>query len=582
VVLAQAAFLARDWPTALAQARRARRGFTRQQRPEWAAFAQLIALRAGQAAGVRVPVRDPRGLVAALTRAGWPAAALEARLAVATLLGRRPGADELLRQAATGRRRGPAALRARAWYAEALVRERAGDRHGAASAIRAGLRVLDEHATSLGAADLRVYSAVHRADLTELGLRAALRDGRPGQVFEWAERGRASRLPGRPVRPPDDPALAGLLAELRALARDLERTGDQRLVHRQVALERRIRHQDRLQRGGGEAGPGRPVSVPRLRAALGERALLEFVQLDGSLHALSLVGGRLRRHELGPVDRVADLIDRVLVALHRIVRRDTSPASRTAAIGLLDDAAERLDAVLLGPVDLEGLPLVVVPTGPLHNLPWSVLPNCTGRPVVVSPSATLWHAAAMRPNGPGPAIAVAGPGLTGARAEAVAVAAIHGGTPVVDGAATVDAVLGVLRSAQVVHLAAHGRLAPDNPLFASLRLHDGPLVVYDVELQPRVPHTVVLASCDSGRSLVCTGDELLGLSATFMAKGTASLVASVVPIPDAETAPLMTAFHHELAGGATAAAALAAAQHGLRDQGPRALAASAGFVCIGG
>ncbi|HWM03664.1 MAG TPA: CHAT domain-containing protein, partial [Actinophytocola sp.] len=127
-----------------------------------------------------------------------------------------------------------------------------------------------------------------------------------------------------------------------------------------------------------------------------------------------------------------------------------------------------------------------------------------------------------------------------------------------------------------------GRLAPDNPLFASLRLHDGPLVVYDVELQPRVPHTVVLASCDSGRSLVCTGDELLGLSATFLAKGTASLVASVVPIPDVETAPLMTAFHRELAGGATAAVALASAQRGLRAEGPRALAASAGFVCIGG
>ena len=581
LVLAQAAFLARDWPTALDQARRARRGFARQQRPEWVAFAQLIALRTGQAAGTRVPVRDPHGLVAALTRAGWPAAALEARLAVARLLGAGPEAGELLRQASSARRAGPAGLRARGWYAQALTRTRAGDRRGAASAIRTGLRVLDDHGTSLGAADLRAYSAVHRTDLTELGLRAALRDGTPAQVFEWAERGRASRLPRRPVRPPDDPVLAGLLAELRAVARDVDRTGEPRLVGRQVALERRIRDQDRLHRAPADLGPGRPVPVSRLRAALGERALIEFVALDGVLHALSLVGGRLRRHELGPVDRVTDLVDRMPVALHRMIRPDTAPGSRAAAVRLLTDAAARLDALLLGPVDLGDRPLVVVPTGPLHDLPWSVLPTCAGRPVVVSPSATLWCATGARTGAGTGAVAVAGPGLTGARAEAAAVAAIHGGTPVVDDHATVEAVLGVLRSADVVHLAAHGRLAPDNPLFASLRLHDGPLVVHDLELQPRVPHTVVLASCDSGRSLVCTGDELLGLSATFMAKGTASLVASVVPIPDAETTPLMTAFHRGLADGAAPAFALAAAQHALRDQDPRALAAAAGFVCIG-
>jgi CHAT domain-containing protein len=133
-----------------------------------------------------------------------------------------------------------------------------------------------------------------------------------------------------------------------------------------------------------------------------------------------------------------------------------------------------------------------------------------------------------------------------------------------------------------VHLAAHGRLSADNPLFSDLLLADGPLVVHDLEQLPRVPHTVVLAACDSGRSAVRAGDELLGLSATFIARGAAQLVASVLPIPDAQTAPLMIAFHERLALGEAPAIALAAAQHQLGgEDDPAALAAAAGFVCLG-
>ncbi|MGH3930642.1 MAG: CHAT domain-containing protein, partial [Pseudonocardiaceae bacterium] len=143
------------------------------------------------------------------------------------------------------------------------------------------------------------------------------------------------------------------------------------------------------------------------------------------------------------------------------------------------------------------------------------------------------------------------------------------------------AVLASLATASLVHLAAHGRLSADNPLFSDLLLSDGPMVVYDVEQLDQVSHTVVLAACDSGRSVVRIGDELLGLSATLIARGAAQLVASVVPIPDAETASLMVAFHRRLADGQPAAVALADAQKELRNEEPVTLAATAGFVCIG-
>ena len=132
-----------------------------------------------------------------------------------------------------------------------------------------------------------------------------------------------------------------------------------------------------------------------------------------------------------------------------------------------------------------------------------------------------------------------------------------------------------------MHLAAHGRLAPHNPLFSELTLADGPLFAYDIEQLAEAPHTVVLAACESGRSVVCAGDELLGLGAMFLARGSSQLVASPLPVPDAETAPLMTAFHRRLAAGLPVAEALAQAQEQVRGGGTRRTSRSPGSSVSG-
>ncbi|WP_020638658.1 CHAT domain-containing protein [Amycolatopsis balhimycina] len=589
LLLTQAAVLGRDWTTALDQARQAHRDFVAQQRAEWAALAQLGVLRAQLALGHDTPIsgEDAETMVATLSSAGWPAAALEAHLAAARLAGSRAEAKRSrfhLHRAGAVDRRGPAALRARGWYARALLAWEDGNAQATDRAVRAGLRILDEHAASLGATDLRAHSAAHRSELSELGLRLALRSGEPARVFEWAERGRAGRLAHRPVRPPDDPELAALLAELRATVREIDQPGRAApdLRHRQSLLERRIRDRARLYPGVPGQPPATPVKVADLD--LGDRALIEFARADGALHALSLVGGRLRLRALGAADDdVAELVARLAFALRRLAHRTGSAQSRAAALTLLQRTAEVLDRTLFGLLpEIGDRPLVLVPTGSLHSVPWSVLPSCSGRPVTVSPSATLWHAAAERRDAVLGTVAVAaGPGLAGAHDEAQAVAALHGVAPLAGEAATVEAVLKAVGTADTLHLAAHGRLAVDQPLFSDLRLHDGPLVVHDLERLDRVPRTVVLASCDSGRSVVCTGDELLGLSATFMGSGTVHLIASVVPVPDAETRPLMVEFHRGLARGAAPAAALADAQKSLRGNGLEALVAAAGFGCFG-
>jgi hypothetical protein len=283
------------------------------------------------------------------------------------------------------------------------------------------------------------------------------------------------------------------------------------------------------------------------------------------------------------VDAVRELVDRVTFTLRRLGHPAASRASRSAASALLRRSATALDDSVLGVTAAEtgDRPLVVIPTGPLQSLPWSVLPSCMGRPVTVAPSATLWQQAAAAPGDPMPRRVVVGYGLPGAVTEAETVGALHRTTALVDAAATVGAVTRAMNGAGLAHIAAHGRVQPQNPLFSSLMLADGPLTVYDIERLDRVPRMVILASCDSGRTVVRAGDELLGISATLLSRGARQVIASVVPLPDVATAPMMVAFHELLLAGHQAPQALAEVQKRFAGEDPAGAAAAAGFVCVG-
>jgi tetratricopeptide (TPR) repeat protein len=589
LLLAQAAAANGDLAAAAEQAAAAAAEFGRQRRPQWRAMAALTAARARLSWGADgIDLAAVGRSTGVLTRAGW-ATAVEGHLISAEVLTaarRLRDARRHLRAASTARSgRRPATLRARAWYAEALLRSVSGDRRGTQSAIRVGLRILDEYRDALGATDLRAHVAGHRRDLVRLGLSTALASGRVWEVLAWAERGRASHLMRRAPRPPDDPEHADDLALLRATVREeYEARSEGRdvgpLLQRQVRLERRVR--DRVRRA--RAATGRPeISWPVGRAALvsglGDLALIEYVQTDRGLLGLTLVDGRLRLRRLDAGVAVGDLVDRVLFALRRLITRsDPDPA----VLSLLRHAAARLDAILLADVpELRDRGLVVVPTRALHHLPWAVLPSCRFRAVAVAPSATLWQHAMTRPAPAGSVpLVAAGPLLRGAEYEAAAVAAVHGVDPLLGSAATVERVVAGLDSAPLGHLAAHGRLSAGNPLLSHLELADGPLFVHDLERLYRMPATVVVAACEGGRSVADNGDEVLGLSATLLSQGSAQLVAPVLPVPDLETSTLMVALHRHLAAGLPPARALAAATYEVTD--PRTgIGAGSAFLCLG-
>jgi CHAT domain-containing protein len=199
--------------------------------------------------------------------------------------------------------------------------------------------------------------------------------------------------------------------------------------------------------------------------------------------------------------------------------------------------------------------------------------------VVVSPSLVTWLALqAPRQPRRRKVVAVAGPRLRHASAEIAAVAEIHRGAITLSGAAaSAPAVARALDGATIAHLACHGTFRADSPLFSSLELADGPLNTYELQRLRRAPELVVLSACDLAVSDPRPGDELLGFAATMIAIGTRTIIASVVPVRDADARLLMAALHRRLVAGERPAAALARAQARLAPS----RSALAGFVCLG-
>ena len=606
LLLAQAALLDDDPPEAAAQAASAHRAFVNQQRPGWAALARYAGLRASWAAADALPHLEEAVAVAdELEAAGWVMPALDARLIagrIALDVGRSSEATAQLRAASAARSRGPADLRARAWHAEALLRRSHGDRRGAEAALRAGLRVLARNRATLGATELRVHATAHVADLDRLGTRLALESGKARRVLAWVERVRADFAGGtRAPRAPADPEIADRLSELRHVVGQLEEAGfagedPGRLLRRQAALEAEIRRRTRHAVGevtadvAGEQPAAatsdwrRRPSVSELGAALGDRALVEVVASDGRLAAVTVVDGRVRLHHLGSTAEVMATLERLRFGLARLARGGATGARR-AAVSLVREASACLDRALFEAVRrrVADRPLLLVPTAALHAVPWSTLPSCRGRPTVVAPSATGWWRAATSPAPaePGATVLVAGPGLDQAGPEVADLAGVHPGASTLDGArATTEAFLAAADGVGLLHVAAHGRFRADNPLFSSLRLADGPLTVYDLERLGRPPHRLVLSACEAGLSAARPGDELMGLAASLLALGSRTLVASVVPVRDTATRPLMVDLHRRLAAGATPAEALAQAHAAFADDDAETLSAS-GFVCFG-
>ncbi|MGC9439688.1 CHAT domain-containing protein [Streptomyces sp. WG5] len=707
LVAARAARLAGDPQTALARAALAVRLFAGQRRSWYETHARLVLIEARVATGRGSGrlVADAAAVAERLAAFGAPAAPEASLLAgrIALELGWTADAERHLAVAARSRHSGPPLARMTGWAAQALRARAAGSARGVLEACRRGLDVLDDHRMTLGASELRARATAQGAELAALAQRASLVSGGPRRLLVWSERWRATVLSAPPTRPPADPALLSGMTAFREIAARAEeaRTDGGRpapaLEREQRRLEREIRSRT-LHMRGEAPGDGDRFDVGRLLARLGDDVLLvELAVLDGRVHVLLCGRGRVRRFEAGLLADAEREAEHVQAGLRRLAH----PGAE-ARLPLVEAAGARLQELLLGPAaaHLGSGPVVVVPPGRLHRVPWALLPALRERVLSVSPSASSWLRAkeTVPPSG-GRQILVRGPGLASGGAEVPELADRYGaaprtpggeepwapppgggnggpagaedgvprapgpagrrGVPAVPGgrgtppsavtgrseeqtgagyggthgpratavdssddpdgaartpwpadrgtgpvrpgtrgafdppdgpsegpsggptaglpaggrrvrptvlegdAARVPRVLRELDGAALAHIAAHGTFRADSPLFSSLRMADGPLIVHDFERLDRSPYRIILSCCDTARFASVGADELLGLVTALLPLGTAGVVACSAPVNDAAVVPLMLALHKGLDAGLSLAEALRDARAAL-------------------
>ncbi len=221
--------------------------------------------------------------------------------------------------------------------------------------------------------------------------------------------------------------------------------------------------------------------------------------------------------------------------------------------------------------------ITIIPHGLLHRVPFHALFDSERYlldrfEVSYAPSATVFSLCQKQvPRGSERALilSVTDPLIPHVSDEARAVAShLPGAEVLADGSATMHAIGEKAPGCGILHLACHGMFRGDNPMFSSLKLHDGWLTAADVLRLDLGGALVTLSACESARNRVLTGDELVGLARGFLGAGAATLVASLWLVQDETTSWMMEHWYARMRDGAGRTTALREAQLALKETYP--------------
>jgi CHAT domain-containing protein len=229
---------------------------------------------------------------------------------------------------------------------------------------------------------------------------------------------------------------------------------------------------------------------------------------------------------------------------------------------------------LLGPIDqhfMNNDQLIIVPHGALHYLPFHALYD--GQNYLIEnysisylPGASFLRYSHEMPTSNEGVLVIGHSNhdqIPQAVIEAKKIAQIYRAEYFVEDKATLEQIRASASGNQILHIACHGEFHADNPLFSGLAVENGWLTTLDVFNLQLDASLVTLSACETGRSMVGGGDELLGISRAFLAAGAASLLISHWAVEDHSTLVLMEALYKYLKEGKTKSKALQAAQSGL-------------------
>lgn len=248
-------------------------------------------------------------------------------------------------------------------------------------------------------------------------------------------------------------------------------------------------------------------------------------------------------------------------------------ALRTAADTWLRELYDRL----IEPVQpwIENKHLIIVPHDVLHYIPFHALFDgerylLERQEVSYAPSASVFRLCQGKSQGTGGRALVLGvPGemIPNVAEEVYTIGRLFPESVRLMGEeATKEALERHGPDSAIIHLATHGVVRYDNPLFSALKLADTWLNFHDIYNLDLRADIVTLSGCYSGVNRIAHGDELLGLVRGFLYAGAASLLVSLWAVNDRATAELMGHFYSRLKEGRPKRAALREAALAVKEK----------------
>ena len=336
------------------------------------------------------------------------------------------------------------------------------------------------------------------------------------------------------------------------------------------------------QRTDAWQGNGAIFDLAQLQSHLGtDTMLVEYFTLDGALLAfvvtdqtLTVVDLHCREEDVqNAVQQFHFQLGALRYARERMARHQATLMARTNHhLALLYDHLLRPLAPYLGTRRLLVAPHRVLNYVPFHALYDGTHYVVEERELCYTPSATIFQHCLATPKRPWQQALLLGvPDEAAPRIHdeiATLAPLFPAGQVLLNDAATRTALLAQAPTADLLHLACHGRFRADNPLFSALQLSDGWFTVHDAAQLKLRCNLVTLSACETGVNTSAPGDELLGLVRGFLLAGAPTLLVSLWTVDDAATAEMMTLFYTRLLAGDSAAAALRYAQRQLLQQHP--------------
>ncbi|NOZ63275.1 MAG: CHAT domain-containing protein [Calditrichaeota bacterium] len=252
---------------------------------------------------------------------------------------------------------------------------------------------------------------------------------------------------------------------------------------------------------------------------------------------------------------------------------------------LVQNLLKNLYRLLLSPVEKslnENSHLVIIPHGVLHYLPFSALLDEENKYLIekhtisLSPSAMVWATCMdkgdefvtnknWQPN----ILALGNPDVGDARydlpfakKEIESIELIYPHVQAFLGKEAQETKAKELSAnANLLLFSCHGEFDPLNPLFSALLLapddkNDGRLEAHEIFGLDIHAYLVAMSACETGLSKVGVGDEVVGLSRSFIYAGASSLLSSLWKVDDLATAVTIKRFFRYLHQGYSRARAL--------------------------